>query len=147
MVSHDATRIDAREFRLAVGRLARRIRRLFVDGGEGLAFLELGILDRLDREGPASPSALSENEGVTGPAIAEALRHLDSLGLVKRAKDPSDGRRVVVTITESGRRSLGERDAAVLVRIRDVLTEQLDPAEQSLLAAAVPLLQKVATEL
>ncbi|WP_131748906.1 MarR family transcriptional regulator [Frankia sp. Cppng1_Ct_nod] len=139
--------VAARQLRLAVGRLARRIRRLFVDGGEGLAFLELGILDRLDRSGPTSPGALSEGEGVTGPAIAETLRHLERLGLVERTKDPSDGRRVVVTITDDGRRSLGDRDAVVLERIHEVLQSQLNDTERAHLVTTIHLLEKVAAEL
>ncbi len=138
---------EIRALRLAIGRAARGIRRQFVDGGEGLAFLELGILDRLERTGPASPGTLSENEGVTSPAIAETLRHLEQLGLVERSRDPHDRRRVAVSITEKGRRSLGERDAAVLRRLHEVLTKQLDVGERAALAAAVPLLERIAAQL
>ena len=138
---------EARALRLAVGRVARGIRRLFVEGGEGLAFLELGILDRLDRTGPCSPGALSDNEGVTGPAIAGTLRHLESLGLVQRSQDPADGRRTIVTLTEQGRRSLRERDSSVLRRLNEVLEGRLDPSERDSLAAAVRLLERIAPEL
>jgi DNA-binding MarR family transcriptional regulator len=138
---------EARALRLAIGRAARSIRRLFVKGGEGLAFLELGILDRLDRSGPTSPSSLSDNEGVTGPAIAETLRHLESLGLVERSRDPADGRRTIVTITEDGRRSLQERDASVLRRLRETLGDRLNPSEHATLTAAIPLLERIASEL
>jgi len=139
--------VTARQFRLSIGRLARRMRRLFVDGEEGLAFLELAVLDRLARLGPTSPGGLSEGEGVTGPAVAETLRHLEALGLVERARDPSDGRRVVVTITPAGARSLDVRAAAVLGRLHAVLRDRLDDSERACLIAAIPLLEKVATEL
>lgn len=138
---------EARALRLAIGRVARGIRRLFIDGGEGLAFLELGILDRLDRTGPTSPGTLSDNEGVSGPAIAETLRHLESLRLVERSRHPADGRRTIVTITDDGRRSLRERDASVLARLKEVLEERLDPTERAGLSAAIPFLEKVAAEL
>jgi DNA-binding MarR family transcriptional regulator len=137
----------ARALRLAVGRLARTVRKMFVDSQEGLAFLELGTLDHLDRAGPTSPGALAGGEGVTGPAIAETLRRLEGLGFVTRSRNPADGRRVVVTITRAGRRSLADRDAVLLGRIHDVLRDQLDDAERALLNAAIPLLEKVATEL
>lgn len=147
MTAREDDLAEARALRLAIGRTARGIRRRFVGGGEGLAFLELGILDRLERTGSASPGALSENEGVTGPAIAETLRHLETLGLVERSKDPADGRRIVVAITEDGRRSLAERDASVLRRLHEILDERLDCTERAVLASAVPLLERIAAEL
>lgn len=138
---------EARALRLAIGRVARGIRRLFVDGGEGLAFLELGILDRLDRTGPCSPGTLSGGEGVTGPAIAGTLRHLESLNLVQRSPDPADGRRTIVTLTEQGRRSLRERDSVVLRRLHEVLEGKLDAFERDTLAAAARILERIAPEL
>ncbi|MFG3292698.1 MarR family winged helix-turn-helix transcriptional regulator [Streptomyces sp. NPDC048179] len=139
----------ARDLRLAVGRLARRLRRMFVDhgGGEGLTFLELGVLNRLAASGPASPGALAGGEGVTGAAVAAALTHLQGLGLVERSRDPEDGRRAIVTIADSGHRALDLRDAALLDGLRRVLREHLDDDDRARLAAALPLLEKVAAEL
>lgn len=143
----DDVLLMTRELRLAVGRLSRAIRRVFADEQEGLAFLELGVLDRLDRCGPASPGTLSGGEGVTSPAIAATLRHLEELGLIERSKDPQDGRRIVAAITENGRRSLAQRDTAVLGRLRQILLDHLTDAERADLRAAVPLLEKVAENL
>ncbi|MCX4092987.1 MarR family winged helix-turn-helix transcriptional regulator [Nocardia sp. alder85J] len=137
----------ARELRLVTGRLARRMRRLLVDAEEGVAFLELAVLHRLDRDGPASPGSLSSDEDVTTPAIAGVLRHLEELGLVERTRDPADGRRVVVTITEAGRRGLRDRGAAVVGRIHTVLRDDLDESEHAALTAALPVLAKIAGRL
>ncbi|WIX99847.1 MarR family transcriptional regulator [Amycolatopsis mongoliensis] len=137
----------ARDLRLAVGRVARRLRRMYVDTGEGLSFLELAVLHRLDASGPTSPGALAGDEGVTGAAVAATLTHLQARHLVTRAKAPEDGRRVVVTITFAGRRTLRHREAASLGRIEQVLRDRLSAAERDQLAAAIPLLEKVATEL
>jgi DNA-binding MarR family transcriptional regulator len=134
----------ARELRLVTGRLSRRMRRLLVDAEDGVAFLELAVLHRLDRDGPASPGSLSMDEAVTTPAIALVLRHLEELGLVERTRDPGDGRRVVVTITDLGRRGLRARDIAVVGRLHAVLRDELDEAETAALVAALPVLGKVA---
>ena len=134
----------ARDLRLAVGRLARRLRRLFVDRGEGLAFLELAVLHRLAASGPTSPGVLAGDEGVTGAAVAAVLTHLQSLGLVERSRDPDDGRRVIVTLADAGRRALDERDAALLDRVHNVLRDHLDAEERAQLTAAIPVLEKVA---
>jgi hypothetical protein len=38
----------ARDLRLAIGRVARRLRRAYVDAGEGLSFLELAVVQLLE---------------------------------------------------------------------------------------------------
>jgi DNA-binding MarR family transcriptional regulator len=120
---------------------------MLVDADEGLAFLELGVLHRLARSGPTSPGALAGDEGVTSAAVAATLTRMEGLGFVERSRDPDDGRRVVVTITAAGHASLGRRDNAILARIHDVLRDHLDESERSRLAAALPLLEKVAARL
>jgi DNA-binding MarR family transcriptional regulator len=137
----------ARDLRLAVGRVARRLRRMYVDTGEGRSFLELAVLHRLDASGPTSPGALAGDEGVTGAAVAATLTQLAAQRLVTRSKAPEDGRRVVVTITAAGRRTLQHREVASLSRIEQVLRDRLSAADRARLAAAIPLLEKVATEL
>jgi DNA-binding MarR family transcriptional regulator len=136
----------ARDLLLAAGRLSRRLRRLFVGSGEGLALLELGVLQRVAR-GHASPSGMAAEESVTTAAIAGCLTRLEGLGLVARAKDEHDGRRVVVTLTEAGRQVLDARDTALLRSLQTVLQRDLSPAELDRLAEALPILEKVARRL
>ena len=62
-MSGDAVLI-ARDVRVAVGRLARQLRRLYGQGqapGES-SFLELAVLLRVERTGPSSASALATGE-------------------------------------------------------------------------------------
>ena len=137
----------ARDLRLAVGRVARRVRRIYLDGGEGLSFLELAVLNRLGTSGPTSPGALAGDEGVTSAAVAATLTRLESQQLVSRSRAAEDGRRVVVLITEAGQRVLRRGEAATLGRIQEVLMGQFSAADRDRLAAAVPLLEKVANNL
>jgi len=137
----------ARDLRLAVGRVARRLRRIYLEGGEGLSFLELAVLNRLRTSGPTSPGALAGDEGVTSAAVAATLTRLESQQLVSRSRAAEDGRRVVVLITEAGQRVLRRGEAATLGRIQEVLTAQFSAADRERLAAAIPLLEKVANYL
>jgi DNA-binding MarR family transcriptional regulator len=136
----------ARDLRLAIGRVARRLRRLYVDAAEGLSFLELAVLQRLDRDGPTSPGTLAGGEGVTSAAIAATLTSLEAQGMVARERDAADARRVVVTISAAGRRTLHERESASVSRVAAVL-DDLTAAERERLAAVVPILEKVANNL
>jgi DNA-binding MarR family transcriptional regulator len=136
----------ASDLRLALGRVARRLRRIYVDAEEGVTFLELAVLQRLDRTGPAAPGSLAGDEGVTSAAVAATLTSLENAGLVLRDRDPGDRRRVIVTITPAGRETLQARESASIDRIEAVLAG-LTAAQRERLAAAVPLLERIATEL
>jgi DNA-binding MarR family transcriptional regulator len=136
----------ASDLRLALGRVSRRLRRLYVEADPGPSFLELAVLHRLERTGTSSPSALAGDEGVTSAAVANCLGSLEGRGLVSRSRAPEDGRRVVVVITSQGRKTLRKRDDASIDRISRVVAA-MSPAERAQLAAAVPLLERLATEL
>ncbi len=136
----------ASDLRLALGRVARKIRRIYVDAAEGVSFLEQAVLQRLERTGPSAPGTIAGDEGVTSAAVAATLTSLERAGLVHRARDPGDRRRVIVTITPSGQQTLEARESASIGRIEAALS-RLTRGERERLAAAVPLLERIATEL
>ena len=136
----------ASDLRLALGRVSRRLRRLYVEADPGPSFLELAVLHRLERTGTSSPSALAGDEGVTSAAVATCLGSLEGRGLVSRSRAPEDGRRIVVIITDQGRKTLRQRDDASVKHISRAVAA-MSPAERAQLAAAVPLLERLATEL
>jgi DNA-binding MarR family transcriptional regulator len=105
------------------------------------------VLNRLGTSGPTSPGALAGVEGVTSAAVAATLTRLEGQQLVSRSRAAEDGRRVVVLITEAGQRVLRRGEAASLGRIQEVLMGQFSAADRDRLAAAIPLLEKVANEL
>jgi len=134
------------DLRLAIGRLARRLRQLYVETESGSSFLELAVLQRLERSGTSTPSDLAGEENVTSAAVAACLRSLSRKGLVARAHDAADGRRVLLTLTPEGRSTLRRRDDRCVERIRDVLSS-FSSADRAALARAVPLLERLAKEL
>ena len=64
----------SQELRVAVGRVARRLRRISAEGdAEGaVKFNELLVLLRLSHQGALSPSDIARHEQVTSQAIARA---------------------------------------------------------------------------
>jgi len=138
----------AQDLRLAIGRVARRLRQLYATEREGAAnFIELGILVRLQREGPTSPSALAAGEGVTSQAIAGVVRELERRALVERAGGQTDRRRVAVAITDAGRELLLSREHGVVDAMVRALADEYTPAERRQLESAVPLLNRLAQRL
>ena len=81
--------------------------------GRDLSLTTASTLATLDRDGPQRLSDLAVREGVTQPSMTALVTRLERDGLATRGADPSDGRAVVVTLTDAG---------------RDVLTRAADPA-------------------
>ena len=48
-------------------------------------------------------TALAARSGLTKQAVGEVTDHLEQLGYVERAPDPSDGRAKIIRLTERGR--------------------------------------------
>ena len=130
--------------RLAVARIARRLRQTHAVGDVTLS--EVSVLARLG-DGPDSPGALAELERVRPQAMATTLAALEERGLVGRRPDHDDGRRVVMTITPAGTKVLTDRRSESVRRLAAVLDEEFTPAERDRLAAALPLLDRLAERL
>jgi len=140
--------LAAQDLRLAIGRVARRLRQLYATERDSAAnFIELGILVRLQREGPTSPGTLAAGEGVTSQAIAGVVRELERRALVERTGDQADRRRVAVAITDAGRELLTSREHAVVDAMVRALADEYTPAERRQLESAVLLLNRLAHRL
>jgi DNA-binding MarR family transcriptional regulator len=145
VVSDEPARV-ARDLRVAVGRLSRQLRRIYGQGraaGEP-SFLELAILLRLQRAGASSASALATTERVTAQAVSAALAGLRDRGLVDVAADPDDRRRTRVEVNGAGSRLLADRERQVGDRLTAAVARGLSAAEIDCLAAAAPLLERLA---
>lgn len=84
--------------------------------GYEITWGEYQVLSTLRRRGTnvkMSPSALCDSTGMSTGGLSNLLRHMESLGLVKRAASPRDGRGVMVSITPKGRRIAEEAMKAI----------------------------------
>lgn len=131
----------AHELQVAVMRLARRLRA--ERGDHGLTLTQLACLATLHRHGAMSPSELAAHEKVQPPSMTRTINGLAERGLVHRAPDPTDGRQVVVSLTEDGRELL----ATDRVQREQWLTQRLSeltPDEREILAQASAILDQLA---
>lgn len=136
-----ATTELASSLRIGVMRLARRLRAERAD--TGLTLTQLATLASLERLGPTSPSQLAAHEKVRPPSMTRVLASLEELGLVWRTDHPTDGRQVVVSITEPARVLLHQDRRRREEWLARGLAE-LTPDERVLLRRAASVLDRLA---
>jgi DNA-binding MarR family transcriptional regulator len=132
----------AGQLRGSLGALHRRLRQ--VDNAGVLTPSQSAVIGRLDRDGPATQAELAAAEHVRQQSMANTLGVLDELGYLERTRDPADGRRVLISLSELGRKTVHG-----IVQHRDewlthALAVGLSPEERKTLAEAVPLLRRLA---
>ena len=111
----------ARALLLCVGLLRRRLRQVPVTGA--LTFPETAALGRLDRGGPAAAADLARQEQISPQSMGATLGELEARGLVKRQPDPTDGRRILLSISAAGRRELNRRRNARVEQLAQGLAD------------------------
>ncbi|WP_402466634.1 MarR family winged helix-turn-helix transcriptional regulator [Isoptericola aurantiacus] len=128
----------AGELRSLVGRLRRRF--LEASDNQGLTPSQTSLLNRLVKHGPSSPGALAAAERVRPQSLGATLAVLTERGLVRRAPDPHDGRRLVVSVSESGRALVTGRREAGDEWLTRALDEALTPDQLETVLDALALL-------
>lgn len=109
-----------------------------------LTLAQLSILVTLLDQGPIRMTDLAAHERVRTPTTTVAIRRLEKLGLVKRSRDPSDLRAVLVDITPRGRAVHGESLANRRASLAAMLS-QLPPADLGTLMQALAPLERLAS--
>lgn len=125
---------------VAVG-LVRRLR-ASAEPGE-LTWSDEAALLRLDTSGPLTVTELARAEGTRSQSMGGIVAKLEAQGLVLRSDDASDGRRIIVAVSDHGRRALAEARTLRQDWLTARMTEDLTADEQAVLAEAVPLLQRL----
>ena len=131
----------AAELRVAILHTSRRLR--FERGTDNITPGQYTVLAVLDRHGSLTPGEIAAHEKVRPPSMTRTLAALDALGLVSRISHPTDGRQVLVLLSQLGRQEVLEtrrrRDAWLARRLAT-----LTPAERDVLARAAAIMNRVA---
>jgi DNA-binding MarR family transcriptional regulator len=137
---HDALDLPSR-LRLSTARLARLLRQ---QAGTGLSPSQQSVLASIAMHGPLTLGRLARIEQVTPPTITRIVARLEEDGLVARQVDEVDRRVSRVRLTAEGERRLEHsrqrRNAWLAARLA-----QLDPEQVRDLAAALPVLEALAS--
>lgn len=132
----------AGELRISLGKLIRRVREQAHSGDFTSA--QKSVLLRLDRDGPATVSALARAESVRPQSMRVTVASLESMGAISGKPDPTDGRQTLIALTPRFHKKIKASRTAKDDWLLQALQAQLSPQEQAELAAAVKLLQRLA---
>lgn len=125
---------------VSVSRLSRRLRQ---ERDTELTATQLSALGTLRRHGSLTVGALAAYERVQPPSMTRTVNCLADAGMVRREPHVTDGRQVVLHLSEEGEALLGaerrRRDAWLAQRLRGLTAEQ-----RVLLRRAADLLDELA---
>ena len=140
-----AARTDAglaSELRLSVMRLRRRLAHERHPDNP-LSLGAMAVLGCLFRNGDLSVGELAAHERVQPPSMTRTVNALEDGGYIRRRAHETDGRQVVVVLSDRGRETVladrARRDAWLARRLRD-----LTPEERDTLRRAAPILERLA---
>jgi DNA-binding MarR family transcriptional regulator len=133
----------ASALRISVMRLSRRLRSERDPDNELLPVGQLSVLGALFRNGERTVGELAALERVQPPSMTRTVNCLVDGGYVVRHKSATDGRQVVVVLSDLGRDTLASdrrrRDVWLAQRLRE-----LAPEERSVLRQAAPIIERLA---
>jgi DNA-binding MarR family transcriptional regulator len=113
--------------------------------GEDISAHQASILDHLDEVDPLSMTDLAGHMGVTVATMSLSVDRLERKAYVRRDRDPHDGRRVLLRITEAGVRVREAKSVLDPVRVEQVL-ERLAPADREAALKGLELLAQAADD-
>jgi DNA-binding MarR family transcriptional regulator len=131
---------EASDLRIATFRLARRMRtqRAVDSMSDG----QFAVLAGLFIHGPHTLTELADRERVSAPAMNRTVNCLQDGGYVSRTADESDGRKVVIDLTDDGRAVVDETARRRDAWVEEALAE-IDPGEREILAKAAAIMQRM----
>jgi DNA-binding MarR family transcriptional regulator len=130
----------AGRLRFALAALTRRLRK---DWPDDLTPSRLSALTMISTGEPLPVGELAKRMAVTTPTASHIVDALDKLGLIARRPDPRDRRICRLVTSEAGDELLEELGRRTTGFLADQI-DQLPPAQQTALAAALPALEALA---
>ena len=104
-----------------------------------LTMAQVSILVTLIDSGPIRMTELAARERVRTPTTTVAIRRLEKLSLVKRSRDPSDMRAVLVEVTPEGLVQYEDALQARRAHLAELLSRLTEEERADLVRALKPL--------
>jgi DNA-binding MarR family transcriptional regulator len=106
----------------------------------GMTVTDMQVIDILDMTGPSTAGQLADLTGLTTGAITGMLNRLEEAGLVRRERDPNDGRRVIVRLVPD--KNEMQKIDSIFDSLGDVWDEMASHYDDEQLAFLLEFLQR-----
>jgi DNA-binding MarR family transcriptional regulator len=133
----------AGDLRVVVQQLSRRLREQTSVGD--FTRSQESVLIRLERDGPATMTALARAEGVRPQSMGVTVATLLEAGWITGAPDAADGRKTVLSLTDGAREQFASGRLAKADWLFRAIRARLTPAEQDELSSCVEFLKRLAS--
>jgi DNA-binding MarR family transcriptional regulator len=132
----------ASDLRTVVTRLVKKLRKESVTGQQ-LSLTERSVMSLLYKHKTLFPNELASMEKITNQSMSQILNHLFELGYISRKISDADKRKVLISLTELGEKTLlqvrHEREEWLNRAISETCTKE----EEILLKQAINTLTKL----
>jgi DNA-binding MarR family transcriptional regulator len=119
------------------------MRQLRAVGAHRITLTQLSAMASIHRAGELTLGELASRERVQPPSMTRVITTLHDNGLVARKPDPSDGRQVLVSLTEDGVRILEEEAATREAWLADQIKTLSDDERDTLIRASEILMRLI----
>jgi DNA-binding MarR family transcriptional regulator len=131
----------ASELRILSGQLKRRLREQ--SNLSDVTPSQIAVLGRLERDGPTTVTELARAEGMRPQSMGAITAALEAAGHITGTPDPADGRRTILSLTQSCRDWIAAARAAREDWLLRAIQTHLTLSEQDDLARGLDLLRRV----
>ncbi|GAA4162197.1 MarR family transcriptional regulator [Gryllotalpicola daejeonensis] len=132
----------------SIGDMLAAVRRAMRSGRQigDLAPRHEAALAWLRRKRQLTTAELARYEQITPQSMGAVVAELVERGWVTKAKDPEDGRRELLSLTDAGAAAVNRTDGARHADLIELLATRLTAADRELVARALAVLMKIEDE-
>ena len=125
----------------AIGLLIRRTRNESYAGE--LSMTEAVVMSRLANDGPATTAALARAERMKPQSMGTTITSLEEMGIVKRTPHATDGRQMLIALTQKGVQLRNKNREAKQMWLSQAIAD-LDGEDRDTLFKAAGIIKRLA---
>lgn len=140
--------IDPEDLAGRIGDMLAAVRRAMRSGRQigDLPPRQEAVLAWLRRKGRLTTAQLARYEQISPQSMGVVVAELVERGLVVKAKDPNDGRRELLVVTDAGIEAVAQTDESRHADLVRMLETRLSDDERELVARGLDVLMKIEEE-
>jgi DNA-binding MarR family transcriptional regulator len=132
----------ASDLRTVASRLVKKLRKESVTGQQ-LSLTERSTMGLLYQNKQLLPTELAAMEKITNQSMSQIMNHLLELGYINRTASETDKRKVIISLTEAGERTLLQVHSERDMWLARAITETCNDEEIALLKQVLVPLTKL----